>query len=387
MGEFYPFFLVIFVAVLFSVIFKRFNVPWVITLIIGGISIGPYGFDVLPESQILDFIAQIGLIFLMFMAGLEVRLSTFKESSKNIFIVAFFNGAIPFVTGLGIGYFLGFNLTQSLLMGIVFISSSIAVLLPSLQTSGLIHTPVGRTVIASTIVEDMTSLLLLSILLRTINPDTILPLPVFILLLIASFALLRWILPKIQWFFSDHKSHKDPFQQELRIIFFILVGTVVIFELIDLHPIIAGFFAGVVLSGSITSPVLKDQLHVISYGVFIPTFFVILGVKTDISVFLTAGPILAITLLFIAGLLLSKIFGGWLGATFAGFSKKQSLYMGYATIPQLSTTLAVAFTTVELGIFEASIIPTMVMLSIVTVFLGPLLTNRLTKDILSIKNG
>ena len=385
MGSYYPFFLVIFVAVLFSVIFKRFNVPWVITLIIGGISIGPYGFDMLPESEVLTFIGEIGLIFLMFMAGLEVKLATFKESSKKISTIAFFNGAIPFVTGLGIGYFVGFSFTQSLLIGIVFISSSVAVLLPSLETSGMIHKSLGRSVIAATILEDMTSLLLLSILLRAVDTTSSLPLPVFFIILIASLMAMRWVLPKIQWFFSDHKSKKDPFQQDLRVIFFILVGTVVIFELIGLHPIIAGFFAGVVLSGTIQSTKLKEQLHVISYGLFIPTFFVILGAKTDITVFLKAGPVFILTSLLIGGLLFSKIFGGWLGGKLAGFSQKESLFIGYATIPQLSTTLAVVFTAVELDIFESAIIPSMVMLSVVTVFLAPILTRKIGDEIMGVK--
>ncbi|PIP87011.1 hypothetical protein COW81_02405 [Candidatus Campbellbacteria bacterium CG22_combo_CG10-13_8_21_14_all_36_13] len=381
MGEYYPFFLVIFVAVLFSVIFKRFNVPWVITLILGGISIGPHGFNLLPESTVLDFIGNIGLIFLMFMAGLEVRLSTFKDSTKKVMTVAFFNGGIPFIVGLGIGYFVGFNLVQSLLLGIVFISSSIAVLIPTLETTGLIHKPIGKSIIASTIMEDMTSLLLLSILLRSVDPLTSLPLPIFLIILITSLMTMRWILPKIQWFFSDNKSKGDPFQQELRIVFFMLVGTVVIFELIGLHPIIAGFFAGVVLSGNIGSAKLKEQLHVLSYGLFIPTFFVILGAKTDISVFLNAGPTLTFTTIVLGGLIVSKIFGGWFGGRLAGFSKKESLFIGYATIPQLSTTLAVAFTAVELGIFESSIIPTMVMMSIVTVFLAPLLTRKMVPQL------
>jgi Kef-type K+ transport system membrane component KefB len=387
MQEFYPFFLVIFAAVLFSTVFHRFHVPWVIALILGGIAIGPHGLGVLESNATLDFIAQIGLVFLMFMAGLEVKFSTFQESKNDIWMISLFNGAIPFVIGFGIGYLFGYGFISSMLLGIIFISSSIAVIIPSLEASGLIGVRLGKSIVAAAILEDAASLVLLSILLQTLDPITSLPLPIFYLLLLFSLIALRWMLPKIQWFFVSGKySERDLFQQELRTVFVILIGTVIIFELLGLHPIIAGFFAGFVLSGSIASETLKDKLRTISYGLFIPTFFIILGMKTDISVFARKEGVLLITTIVVFGSMVSKFIGGWIGGKLSGFTSRESALIGASTIPQLSTTLAVVFTGVELGLLRQELISPMVILSIVTVFVAPILMRMIgTRSLQSIE--
>lgn len=382
MTEFYPFFIVIFVAVFFSTVFHRFHIPWVVALILGGMVIGPHALDLFEPNVTLDFIAQIGLIFLMFMAGLEIKLSTFKESKNDIELIALFNGALPFLIGIGIGYLLGYNLISSMLIGIIFISSSIAVIIPSLQASHLIHTRIGKSIIAASMLEDAASLILLSVLLQTLNPVTSLPLPIFYLLLFLSLAILRWLLPKIRWFFESGKySDADIFQQELRTIFVLLVGTVIVFELLGLHPIIAGFFAGFVLSGSIVSKALKDKLRTISYGLFIPTFFVILGMKTDIGVFVRGENILLITAVIVFGSMASKFVGGWIGGRLSGFTSLESSFVAVSTIPQLSTTLAVVFTGVELGLLSPDLVSSMVVLSIITVFVSPILIKIISKKL------
>jgi len=75
MEEFYPFFVVLFAAVFFSTVFRRLHFPWVIALILGGIIVGPHGVDILEINETISFLGQIGLVFLMFMAGLETQFS------------------------------------------------------------------------------------------------------------------------------------------------------------------------------------------------------------------------------------------------------------------------------------------------------------------------
>lgn len=373
MEQFYPFFIVIFVAVFFSTVFKRLHVPWVVALIVGGMLISPHALNIFQPNDTLDFIAQIGLVFLMFMAGLETRLSTFKETEKEILVISLFNGLVPFFVGVGIGFLFGYGWLASLFLGIIFISSSIAVIIPSLEAHGLLHKKLGKSIVAATIIEDIASLVILSVLLQTINPGTILPLPVFYILLFMSLFALRWVLPKIKWFFDTGKySEKDLFRQGLRSIFVILIGTVIIFEVLGLHPIIAGFFAGLVLSGSITSKTMKERLHTISYGLFIPTFFVVLGTKTDVTIFAHASEVMVLTVVVVLGSIISKFVGGWIGGRAVGFSSNESMLLGASTIPQLSTTLAVVFAVVELGLLPTELISAMVMLSIITVLISPI---------------
>jgi Kef-type K+ transport system membrane component KefB len=382
MGEFYPFFIVLFAAVFFSTVFRRFHVPWVIALILGGMAIGPHGLGIFSTNPTIDFLGQIGLVFLMFMAGLETKLSTFQSNKEKISILALVNGAVPFATGVTLGFLFNFDLVASLLLGIVFVSSSIAVILPSLESNKIFHFPIGKSIVAATILEDVASLVLFSVLLHSITPVTNLPLPLFFLLLLASLFVLRWLLPKLQWFFSsEHQGTEKLFQQDLRSVFAILIGTVIIFEVLGLHSIIAGFFAGIVLSGSIKSDVLKDKLRTIGYGLFIPTFFVIVGAKIDLLAFSNTDGLLFLTVAVVIGSMLSKFISGWAGGRIAGFTSTESSLFGVATMPQLSTTLAVVFTGVELGLLPEELVTVMVILSVVTVFVSPIFTSILSKKL------
>jgi Kef-type K+ transport system membrane component KefB len=378
MEEFYPFFLIIFASVFFSMVFRRMHVPWVVGLIIGGILVGPHALDVLKITPTVEFIAQVGLIFLMFMAGLESKLSQFKGFQGKLIWLSFINGAIPLLVGLGIAFFFGYGWVSAILVGIIFVSSSIAVVIPSLERHNLLYTRLGQSVVVTSVIQDVASLILLSIVLQNINPVTNIPLLLFYPLVIGVLISMRFILPKINHFVTRGLSGtKDLFQQEFRSVFLMLVGTVIAFELLGLHPIIAGFFAGLVLSGSIKSGVLKDKIRTISYGVFIPTFFVLIGAQTDIQSLIHAKGALLLAAVIVIGSVMSKFFSGWIGGKMVGFTSDQALLFGISSVPQLSTTLAVAFTALTLGFIDQKLISAMVVLSVVTVMVSPILMNIL----------
>jgi len=375
MGQFFPFFVVLFAGVFFSGLFKRFHLPWAVALLVGGVIIGPHGLELFEVDNTINFIGQIGLIFLMFMAGLESRLSDFKGQRKRLLFLSAINGLIPLIVGFLLGIFLGYGNETSMLLGIVFISSSIAVVIPSLESTGLIHTNIGKSIVTTSVLQDISSLILLSIFLQSFDPVTSLPLPLFYILLLLTLFFVRWAIPKVRWIFSVATDEADRvlFQRELRSIFTILIGTVILFELLGLHPIVAGFFAGLVLSESIRSEVLIDKIRTISYGLFVPTFFIVVGAQADISVFYNTSGVLLMASLVLVASVLSKYLSGYLGARSVGFSMQESKLFGASSIPQLSTTLAVAVTGFELGFFGQPLLTSMIILSVITTFVGPIL--------------
>lgn len=384
MTEFISFFIILLAALFLSEIFRQFHLPWVITLILAGFVIGPNGLGLFQLTPTLDFFGKIGLVFLMFMAGLQIRFTSFLELRKEIVGVSILNGLLPFVTGIGIGLYFGFPFPVAFLLGVIFISSSIAVIIPSLEATGLEETRLGKSIIASTVIEDVASLVLLSVFLQTIDPVTALPLPLFYALLLAFLVILRLLIPKLKNIFFPpaevaEGGNKDLFEKELRFIFTVLIGTVIIFELLSLHAIIAGFFAGLILSGVITSEIIQQKLHAISYGLFIPVFFIIIGSNINLGVFLEARTAISLTAIIILGSLFSKFIGGWVGGRIAKFSARESAVVGASTLPQLSTTLAVVFTGSELGLLNEQLVTVMIILSIITTLLGPLLVNFFIK--------
>jgi Kef-type K+ transport system membrane component KefB len=386
MENFYPFFLIVFSGVFFSMLSIRTHIPWAVMLILGGVILGPNALGIASVDPTIDFIGQIGLVFLMFMAGLETKMSQFKEFQTKLLFLALFNGLVPFLAGFTIVLLLGYELITALIVGIIFISSSVAVVIPTLEVTGMIKNKLGQSVMITTVLQDIGSLVLLSLLLQLVSPVTEVPLYVFYPVLLGVLVALRLFIPRLRaWVMRMTTDAPDLFQLEFRSTFLMLIGTVIAFELLGLHPIVAGFFSGLVLADSIRSKVLKDKIKTISYGIFIPTFFIVVGLQTDLTVFADVGSVLTIMLLLVGALVVSKYVSGFIGARAVGFDSTEANFYAATSLPQLSTTLATAFVAFNLGLLDQALLTSLVILSVVTVLLSPLLMRRFATQLIARK--
>jgi Kef-type K+ transport system membrane component KefB len=316
----------------------------------------------------------------MFMAGLEVRTDVLAKARKRLMILVLMNAIIPASVGFAITSFFGYEFLAVMVITTIFISSSIAIVVPILEGKNLIETEMGSFIIGAVVLEDIGSLFLLSLVLQTADPTAALPLIVFIPLVIVSVILFKIFLPKIQrWFFIIKR--RTGFEEDVLFLFAITVAVAAYFELLGLHSIVAGFLVGLILSGSIRKEKTKNKLHAITYGLFIPIFLLQVGIETDLTVFLQLGDGLALTIAIIIGLIISKTLSGYFASRLIKFQPKKALFVGLSTTPQVSTSLAAAFTAYQLGIIDANLQTSIVILSIFTVLLAPLALSRLATSI------
>lgn len=388
MQAFFPFFIILLVAVVFSQLFLRMRIPWVVSLIAGGIVIGPNALGWFEPDETITFLSTVGLVFLMFMAGLESKLSNLTGIKKNIAIIAPLIGFIPTLVGVIVGLAFGYDMTTAILLGIIFMSSAIALLVPSFQEHNIIDSNLGRSIIASAIIIDAISLIALSVFLQFASSagpslESLLVYP----FAIGSLALFAKFLPRLRWVALSGVGDpsQDLFERELRFTVLILIGLVVFFEFVGLHAIVAGFFAGMILSKSMTNTLLKAKLHALSYGFFVPIFFVVVGASTDMSVFVGDAKATLLSLVIILSLVVSKFVSGWLGGRISGFDTYSSAFIGMSVVPQLSTALAVAFLGFGEGILDQALLSAIVALTIVTSFISPIFVNILGRKIVTKK--
>jgi Kef-type K+ transport system membrane component KefB len=381
MGVFLPFFLVLFAAVFLTVFSRRLHIPWTVGLILGGALIGPFGFDLVKIDGTLSLMGEIGLLFLLFMAGLETRLSSFNAYKKHIALYSFMYMLIPAFFALLIALFFDMSLIGSLLLIIVFISSSVSVALPTLEGEGLMHTRIGKIIIDSIVVVDIISLIALSVLITHQNGGSLSPLP-YIVALLSAF-LLKYFMPSMVKFFMEGKEKKMLYtkkktEQELQIAVVLLVGMSLLFDLLGLHYIIGGFIAGLLLSETVTVKHLLSKIHALGYGLFIPVFFVLIGIQSDLSVFFGEGMIsvLFFTSIIVFFAIISKILAGLAAGFFDKECRKESFLAGVAGIPRLSTTL-IAIYALSLGEEgNESLVAALIAMTIITTIIGPLLLTR-----------
>ncbi len=380
-GDVVTFFIVLLAALLFPLLLRGLHIPWVIALIVAGIFLGPSGLELVVEDPVLQFLSQIGIVFLMFMAGLETGFDRLMSLGKESFSIGAANGLIPFAVGVLITLGFGYGFEAAMVVGAVFMSSSVAVVLPTLESRNMLDTEVGTTVISSTMLQDLSSLIFLGAVVHQIDEGAQLPLHLFLFFLFLSIAFLRLAIPRLERFLEYENRHirGEGFETELRMIIVILIGVVVLYELIGLHPIVSGFLAGLFLSDLIESEEILNKIHAIGYGVFIPVFFVEVGTTFDIAALtnLRAAGALAVTI--ILGTTVSKYFSGYTVSRLNGFSKAESSIISSTSLPQLSTALAVAYLGVETGILDQNLLASVLMLSIVTTAVSPFLISKTYK--------
>ncbi len=385
MLPFSSFFLILLVAVVFSQLFSRMRIPWVVALLVGGMAIGPGGLALFETDPTIQFLASIGLVFLMFMAGLESKFSNTAGIKKHLAITALTVALIPTIVGYLIAALFGYSVTTSILVGIIFMSSSVALLIPQLHQHRLIDSELGKMIVGAAIVVDAVSLFLLSVLLQSVAGTFTLATIMVYVALIAGILLVAWLVPKIRWltFSEEYAEEQDLFEKELRFIILILIGFVVLFELVGLHAIVAAFFAGLVLASSIKSRIIKAKLHAISYGFFVPVFFVVVGASVDLSVFKEGLDAFTLTGAIVVGLIVSKFLSGWLAGRANGYTSLESSFLGIAVVPQLSTALAVAFLGFGAGLLDESLLAAVVVLVVATSTVTPLIVEWISPKLTS----
>ena len=360
-------------AFFFPVMLRRFQIPWVTAVIFAGIILGPYGLNIVNTGEVMNFLATIGLVFLMFTAGLDTKFSALKKAGTEVVTFSLVNLGIPFSTGVLVGAYLRLNLFSSLVLGVCFSSSSVGLIVPMLRELK-VKSKVKSTLVSSIFLEDVVSLVLLAILLKAVVPISPIPLEIFPIVLLLFVLVVLYVIPILQeWLFYFGPS-KDVFAGGVRAVFITLALVALMAEFIGVHAMVGGFLAGLTLSDMLRRrKKLEENIIAISYGFLIPIFLLSLGMTTNIATLFAPGDALQ-TGLIVLSLIASKTLSGYIGGRLAGFPSRISLGMGAMTIAQMSTTLATASLAFQYGIFDQNIVAALVILSIATIIVTPLLT-------------
>ncbi|HMO78453.1 MAG TPA: cation:proton antiporter [Candidatus Paceibacterota bacterium] len=379
MLPFESFFFILLAAMAFTQLFNRMRIPWVVALIVGGMIAGPGILGWFETDATLNFLANIGLIFLMFMAGLESPLSSVKGLGRKISITSSLVGLVPALVGFGIILAFGYSLMTAILMAILFMSSAVALLIPQFQKHKILNSELGRIIVISAVVVDIVSLVLLSLYLQVTGPGLSFGTLVTYIAILVAVSAMYWAIPHLRWLAlsGEYAEEHDLYEKELRFIILVMIGFVVFFELVGLHAIVAAFFAGLVLSGSIKSQLIKAKLHALSYGFFVPIFFVVVGATVDLKIFVESWNTFSLTLAVVLGLIISKYLSGYIAGKILGYDRTESSFIGVSMIPQLSTTLAVAFLGFGQGLLPAEILASVIAMVIITPIIAPIMSERL----------
>ncbi len=352
---------ILFIILLSPILLRKLKIPGIIGLIISGVIVGPHGINMLEKNSAITLFSTIGLLYIMFIAGLELDLKEFQRNKNKSLVFGFLTFIIPLTIGFPVCYYLlDYGFTASLLISSMF-STHTMVSYPIVSKFGISKNEAVAITVGGTILTDTAVLILLAIIMSSNGGGLNMT---FWIRLIASLAvfsgIMFWIIPKITaWFFQKLESEKTSH--------YIFVLSVVFFaaflaELAGIEPIIGAFVAGLSLNKLIPySSTLMNRIEFIGQSIFIPFFLISVGMLVDIKVLLN-GPSASIIFRYSAN--------------------QRKLIFGLSS-SHAAATLAVILVGFQAGIIDENALNGTILLILVTCLVATIVTENASKLIIT----
>ncbi len=375
-----PLSLILCFSKLLSKLCEKLHLPQVVGLLLAGVLLGVVhsltGQAVISDAAIagLGFLAKIGVILIMFSAGLETDVRQIRAVGLPAVFITLAGVVVPMGLGFVVAWaFAGFDpsaVVRSLFYGCILTATSVSVTVASLRELGKLQGKVGSTIVAAAILDDIIGVVVLSFIISLgsesggENPWMVLLRTLLFFLFAAALGIvLRWVFRRLSERMSHHRTIPI---MGLAACFFFAYASERWFGVAD---ITGAFFAGLVLSGNRDAAYIDRRSDIMSYMVFGPVFFANIGINADFSgLNLT---VLAFGVCFLLAGIVGKVLGCGLTARLCGYSTRDSLRVGVGMVVRAEVALICAQRGVDSGIIDASILPFILVLIIVTSFLAP----------------
>ncbi|MGD2161934.1 MAG: cation:proton antiporter [Anaerolineales bacterium] len=371
---------------------KRFSIPIVVGEIVAGILIGRSGFNIIEPSPVLDFLAEFGFAYLMFLSGLEVDFDLLiprgKKSSLSIrqplpLALIILVGTV----GLGLLFSIllrSLGIVESpFLMGLILSTTSLGVVVPVLKERDLLGTNYGQLLLIAASLADFLILLLVTIFIAVRSVGLTLD-----LLLIPVLLLIFIVAVRITQIYSGRKLPQRILRElssataqiRVRGAFALMVAWVVLAEASGVEVILGAFLAGAI-AGLISDPNdddAQEKLDAIGYGFFIPIFFIMVGVEFNLRALFESPQAMLLVPLLVAGAYAVKVIPALLFRLRTTW--REALAGGVLLASHLSLIIATASIALSLGLITEAVNAAIVLLAVISVTLSPTIFNRLVPE-------
>ncbi|MBW8332551.1 MAG: cation:proton antiporter [Prolixibacteraceae bacterium] len=331
--------LILFIILFAPIILNKFKIPHLIGLIIAGAIIGPYGFNLLLRDSSVILFGTVGLLYIMFLAGLEIDIADFKKNSKKSLVFGLYTFSIPMILGTLSGiYILGFGIPTSVLLASMFASHTL-IAYPLISKFGITKNRAVNITVGGTVITDTLALLVLAAIAGMSTGEVTngfwlsLGISVIVFGLVVIF-----IFPIIgRWFF---KKFDDNISQYIFVLAMVFLGAFLA-EAAGIEAIIGAFLAGLALNRLIphTSP-LMNRIEFVGNALFIPFFLIGVGMLIDYSVFFKDLETIKVAAVMVIIATTSKFMAAWLTQKTFRFSVDERRLIFGLSNAQAAATLA-----------------------------------------------
>ncbi|RDV14389.1 cation:proton antiporter [Pontibacter diazotrophicus] len=368
--------LVLLIILVAPIILNRIKVPGIVGMILAGVIVGPNGLNILQRDASIVLFGTVGILYIMFLAGLEIDMIDFKKSRKRSVIFGMFTFFIPITVGtLVFHYIMEYNFLSAVLLSSMF-SSHTLIAYPIASRLGLSKNEAVTITIGGTIVTDTAVLLVLAIVSGSTQGDLDAMYWIQLAVSMSIFvAIVAFVFPRIaKWFFKQVESEKGA---QFIFVLTVVFAAAVLAELAGVEAIIGAFLAGLALNQLIPhTSALMNRIEFVGNNIFIPFFLISVGMLVDLSV-LFRGPealIIAGTIVVIA--IVTKYIAAFVTQKVFNYSILQRNLIFGLSSAHAAATLAVVLVGFDLGIINEDALNGTIVLILVTCLVSSFITEK-----------
>ncbi|PID27766.1 MAG: sodium:proton exchanger [Candidatus Cloacimonadota bacterium] len=366
---------IIFFANILTALSKKFKQPPVIGMLLLGIVLGPSFIDIVESDVIIKWLAKLGVLFLLFEAGLETNLTQIVKDSKQAMLPALGGILLPLGLGAGFSFLSGGELMQNLLAGVIFTATSVSVSVMTLIDLGKLKGIEGRCIINAAIIDDILGILMVTIMFGLAIEGEVEEAAhsgiMFSMIKIAGFFVVTFLVGQFllrPFFRNIKKIYLDSALISLTMAVIFLYSWMA--EQAGIAAITGAYFAGLFLGQTNFRQSIHEGVSTVGKSFFIHVFFVNIGLEMNLFE-IDSHPFYLIAFIFLA--VFGKIIGSGIGAKLSGFDPIRSLRIGIGMVPRGEVALIIANMAVAKGLLEHKILSATILTVIVSALFTPVM--------------
>lgn len=374
---------------LLGLLTRKFKMPQVVGALLAGLILGPAMFNVLKETVFITDVSEIGVIVLMFIAGLETDVKELKKTGVASFIIAIIGVVVPLIGGFAVAYF--FNkegvidssdvtaskFLQNAFIGVILTATSVSITVETLKELGKLNTRAGNAILGAAVIDDILGIIALTLITSAADPSV----NIFLVLLkIVGFFICAGVCGFI--FYKLFAKWIDIYKKDMRrfvIVAFVFCLLLSYFAetIFGVADITGAYIAGLLISNTQKTKYIASRFETLSYILLSPMFFASIGIKVELPSMTASVIIFSVLLLVVA--VATKVIGCGLGAKICKFSNEESLQIGVGMISRGEVALIVASKGASIGLMSNAIFGPIVIMVVATTILTPILLKLVFK--------
>jgi Kef-type K+ transport system membrane component KefB len=364
---------------------RRLKLPQVVGALLAGLILGPGVLNVLQETDFIKQVAELGVIVLMFTAGLETNVGELKRSGRACFVIAVSGVLLSVAGGFAVAYlFLGGsteNLLRNIFIGVIIASTSVSIAVETLKELNKLDTRAGSTILGAALIDDIIGIVALTVITSFSGEDvSVVFVSLRILLYFVFLAVGGYFFFKL--FLALTRRYEHDMRRFVIIAFVFCLALAYISEqFFGIADITGAYFAGLIICNTQKTKYIASRFETLSYMFLSPIFFASIGIEVTLAGL--SGRILLFALALTLAASLSKLLGCGLGARAFGYSTDEALQVGAGMITRGEVSLIILSKGNTLGILDNSLFTPIIIMVIATAILSPILlkaTIGLQKD-------